>query len=190
MNRFKGIPLLTKSYFQKKKILCTGIAGVGKTYLARAISSLFKTVVYTPHPNEWVNTGALVISTPDFIADFPFWCGFIKRLRGKIELFVMDEMDLLFKTHFDVCKELKDLVINHRHYNLTLLGVSKRPQNVPTQVYGEFEILCLFSVDSPQVIDLLNKYAEGLGDTVAKLGYKSYNFVLKHIGEPVRVVKI
>lgn len=188
--------LMSRAFFQPKKSLLAGISGCGKTFACKAISKLFdRVLVYTPHREEWVETGALVITTPDFIGEFPFWCRMATDMAKKnlIDLFIVDEADLLFKSHFDVSLGLKEIIINHRHYGkagLTLLFVTKRPQNLPTQVYGEFEILMLFSIDSPQVIDLLNKYIEGLGDMVAKLPYRSYQFVLKHIGQPIKVMKI
>lgn len=183
--------IFNRAVFENKKCLNIGLAGTGKTFLAKVISQMFKTVVYTPHPEEWKDTNALIfLVETDYITDFSFWCEQVKRMKGAVELFIIDEMDLLFKSQFDVPDPLKDLIINHRHYNLALLGISKRPQNIPTQVYGEFEIICAFSIDSPQVQDLFNRYEKDLGDLVASLPYKSYKFAFKHIGQPTRVLKV
>ena len=122
----------------------------------------------------------------DFVGDFPFWCAQVKRFTDRhiVDAFIIDDADLLFKTHFDVNPQLQDLVINNRHYGLTLIFVSRRPQDIPTRIYGICEILCLFAIDSPHVIKLLNDYSDGLGDRVRELDPRSHDFIYKHSGLP------
>jgi chromosomal replication initiation ATPase DnaA len=179
---------LSRNYLANKKILIAGIQGSGKTYLARAISRLFPTLVYTPHLDEWRNEKVLAVKTNDFINEFPSWCEFFKV--SKLKLLIADEADLLFRHHFDVSPSVKDLVINHRHYGKTLCFITRRIQDIPAKLYGQFEILCLFTIESPQAIDLLNKYYPNLGEMVKQIPYGSHQFLLKHIGRPPELVMV
>lgn len=193
-----SIHILNRNLWAGNKTLNAGLKGTGKTFLAKNVAKLFKTVVYSPHRDEWIGkkSKALYFKHEDFINDFPFFCAMVKRwaIEGKINMVIVDEADLLFKSHFDVSPQLKDLVINHRHWGkppgLGLIFCTKRPQNLPTQVYGEFENLVLFSVESPQAIELLERYYLGLGDMVRNLDYGSHEFVLKRIGKTPVVMRL
>lgn len=179
--------LLNQEYFSAKKILCAGVQGTGKTVLARYISKFFTCAVYTPHDGEWINDDVMLLKPSDFIKEFPFICTVVKKMAmaNKINCFVIDECDLLIKNFFDISPEFMDLIINHRHFGdgLAIIAVTRRPQDLTEKVYGCFEILCLFTIEAPNVVRLLNNYAEGLGEVVKALPYNSHKFILKHIGE-------
>ena len=196
--------ILSRELWAGNKTLNSGLKGTGKTELAKAIKKLFKTAVYTPHKKEreeWLKLGALVFKPDDYVKDFPFFCRVVIKLayKNKINLFIVDDADMLFKSHFDVEPALKDIMVNQGHMSLegrpknpglALIFCTKRPQNLPTQVYGEFENLCLFFVESPQARELLNRYYEGLGDMVANLDYDSHEFVLKRVGKPPIILRL
>jgi len=175
-----------RRFLQNKKILIAGIQGSGKTYLARQLAKTMLTMVYTPHWGEWLNDKVVLIKTDDFVANFPLWCQIFKT--SKCEMLVVDEADLLFTKHWETNNAVRDLVINHRHYGKSLVFVTRRPQDIPANLYGTFEILCLFSIESPQVIILLNRYYAGLGDMVKNLPYGSHQFVFKQIGGEPKVM--
>lgn len=178
---------ISRSYLANKKILVCGIQGSGKTYLAKWFSRMFQnqTAVYTPHVDEWANEKVVVFMPKDFIAEMPVWISVFKK--SKLRFLVIDEADLLFKHHFDTNEEIRDLVINHRHYQKTLCFITRRPQDIPARLYGTFEILCIFTIDSPQVVELLNRWHENLGEMARNLPYGSYQFILKHIGAEAKV---
>lgn len=181
-----------KINIQNKKVLIAGIQGSGKTYLARHMIRDFKAMAYVANQSDWKNENIILTNPNDFVGEFPFWCKMAKSfaLKRKINLFIADDIDTLFKSHFDTSPELRDIVINHRHYGLTLIFITHRIQDVPAKIYGQFEILCLFSMESPQAIDLMNRYYEGLGDMVRSLPYGSHEFIYKHIGMPPRKMMI
>lgn len=177
---------LKKGDIRNKKILIGGIQGSGKTHLAKYLSKFFKCAVYTPHGAEWRDTKAVLLKPDDFITDFNFFCKFIKlqAIKKKVNCFIIDEADMLFKTHFSSPSAFRDLVINHRHYKLTLIFVTRRLQDIPAKFYGQCEIMCLFQIDNPHTVGILEKYYDGLGKKVRNLGYNSFDFYYRHIGQP------
>jgi len=175
-----------------KAIIIAGIQGTGKTYLVKYLSRFFNAIVYSPYYEEWANEDVAFVKTTDFIKEFPTWCSKFVDLakRNKINLVIIDDADLIFRTHFDVCQSFRELHIKRRHLGsgVALAYVTRRPQDIPTKIYGSCEFWALFSNNSPQVIDLLNKLHNNLGDLVASLNYESYEFLLKEIGkEPVKM---
>lgn len=175
-----------------KAIIIAGIQGTGKTYFVKYLSRFFNSVVYSPYPEEWSNEDVIYVKTVDFIKEFPTWCNKFINLakKNKINLVIIDDADLIFRTHFDVCQSFREMHIKRRHLGqgLALAYVTRRPQDIPTKIYGSCEFWALFSNNSPQVIDLLNKLHSGLGDITSQLDYNSYEFLLKEIGkEPVKM---
>lgn len=152
----------------------------------------FKAIVYTPHAEEWTGENVYLIKPDDFIRDFPNWCRYVKALvlKRKADFFVVDEADLLFRSHFDSCPAFRDLVINHRHYGLGIAAVTRRVQDIPAKFYGMFEFLALFHIEAPQVVELLERYFEGLGRTVFNLNFERHEFALKEIGKAPRVMVV
>ena len=176
----------------KKKMIIAGIQGSGKTFLAKSLSKPYKVMVYTPYFEEWKNEDVILVQHKDFVLDYPFWCSqAIKFSKAKkINLFITDDADILFKHHFDTSQELRQMVIGHKHFNLSLIFVTRRLQDIPTRIYGTMEYFALFTIEEPNTIRKLNEIYEGLGDMTKNLPYQSYQFVLKEIGKKPIVVKV
>lgn len=177
----------------KKRILIAGIHQSGKTYLAKELSRSYKTAVYTPYPEEWKSENVILFNPHDFLNEFPFWCSKAMQLArdNKINLFIVDDADLLFKTHFDVSYEVRQLVISNTHlgkYGLALAFVTRRPQDIPTRIYGICEYMALFTIDSPHAIKLFNDFSEKLGEQVKAIPYGSHQFILKEIGQKPKLM--
>ncbi len=183
---------ISASGLAEKKVLICGVQGSGKTHLARFLVRRFSpytAMVYTPFPDEWEAENVVLARPRDFVAEMPAWVMAFKASR-KLKVLVIDEADLLFRHHFDTNEQIRDLVIGHRHYGKTLIFVTRRPQDIPARLYGTFEYLAIFTIDSPQVIDLLNRWVEGLGDLVRSLPYGSHQFIWRKIGEAPRVAVV
>jgi len=178
-----------KLNLKNKKMLIAGIQGSGKTYLAKWISRNFKTAVYTPHINEWNEESVVIYKSLDFVREAHIFFQLLKNWAktGKIELGIIDEADMIFRGHFDVLpKIMRDVVINHRHYNLALIFITRRPQDLPTRLWSICENLALFQIESPQAIRLYNNIYMDMGEMVRELS--EHYFILKQMGEkPVRV---
>lgn len=177
-----------------KKLLIGGIQGTGKTYLARKLAKNFKCMVYTPHMDEWSKENVYLVRPTDFVSEFPQWCKLAKAYaeKGVIDCFVIDECDLLWKSHFDSSYEFKDVIINHRHFGkkgLAIFAMTRRIQDIPAAYYGTFENMALFFIESPQTTRLLDEYAAELGQKVKGLNYDRHEFILKMLGqEPIIAV--
>lgn len=191
---------LSREFLSNKKICVVGLPEQGKTYLVALIAGLFKCLVYTSHFNKedrdyetWDNLeNAYVIIPKDFISEFTLWCGAAKRMAktNTINCFIIDDADLLFKSHFDTNRQFQSLIINCAHYGLTLIFVSRRPQDLPTKVFEQSEIICAFPIEGTNVIKKFNVIHEGFGDMVKNLTYDSHDFVLKIIGQAPIVQRV
>jgi len=190
---------LNRTYFVCKKILYGGLPGTGKSTAAREVSRHFKCLVYTSkYVKEdrdyllWGQEKVIIPKQPfDFVKAFPLWCVFAKRMAaaGIIDCFIIDDADMLFPdgNWSRTPPQLMDLIINLTHYGLTLMFVSRRPQDLPTKLYEQCEIHFMFNIDAPNVIKKLNEYYEGYGDMVRDLPYGGHQFVFKMIGQPPQV---
>ena len=175
----------------EKKILIAGLTGSGKTEAAKYFGKQFKTVVYTPHRKEWTKENVYIYKG-NFLNDIePFINNRIKWGKKKlIRYVIIDESDLLFSNKSKIGTGFKDFIINHRHYGLGLIMITRRPQNLPTQIYEEFHHMLLFPFESPNVTKKLNNIYDGLGDMVKRLKFDDHKFILKTIGEPPIISKI
>jgi hypothetical protein len=92
---------------------------------------------------------------------------------------------VFFQSHLQNLPVFSELVFRNRHIGkgVTLIAITRRPQNIPTKYYEIFEHLVGFTIESTNVIQKLNEIYPNLGDMVKNLPYKSYQFVWKSIGK-------
>ena len=187
---------MEKEQLTAKKITVLGIQGSGKTYLAKYISQSYKSFVYSPHYKEWDDTKVYayaIDSVKQFITDFPSMCAKIKELAlsGKINMFIIDEADLLFKSNYDINDALNDLVLSHRHYGLALMFITRRPQDIPTKIMETCHFIFAFALEGDNAIKKLNNIRSGFGESVKTLKDNEFKFYIKEIGkEPILSDKI
>lgn len=184
--------LLKASELVQKKILIFGLNGTGKTHLAKYLSRFFKSGVITLNSYEWKEEDVLIFESPN-IETYEFWLNQITQnseLRKNINCVIIDDFDVFFTSHLQNLKAFSDLVFRNRHLGLTVIAITRRPQNIPTKYYEIFEILVGFTIEATNVINKLNEIYQGLGDMVKNLPYKSYKFVWKEIGKPPVILNV
>lgn len=171
---------------QDKKICIFGIQGSGKTELAKHIIRYFqKPMIYEVNP-DMRDTNAYIYRPKSLTVDeLDEFCLKIKKLAkiGKINLFVIDEADIFFRSNFHLMPNINDLIVNHRHYNLALMFISRRPQDIPSKIIESSHHIFVFSIDGVNAVERLNKLHKGFKILLSKLEYEKYNFIHKAIGE-------
>jgi len=169
---------------QNNKIAIFGIQGSGKTYLAKYLIRNFKTLVYEVNP-DYRDTNAYVYQGSKTLQDLNKFCENVKELalKRKINAFLLDEADLFFRSNYDLQPNLNDLVINHRHYNLALFFISRRPQDIPTKIVESCHYIIIFKLEGANAINKFKEIDERILPLLEKLQYKDYRFIVKEIGK-------
>lgn len=181
---------------KQKMLLIAGGHQTGKTYLVKYISRAYRCAVYSPYKEEWNDENVIYCESSDHVAEFPFWCDAIMKMAkaNRINCAIFDDSDLLFRNFMDTSAQLRTLVTGYTHLNqkngMTLIWITKRPQDIPPRIYGLCQVLALFPTESPQAIDMFNRIQEGLGDKVKAIPYGSYQFLLKEIGQEPKLSKV
>lgn len=169
-----------------------GTKGSGKTYKAREIvKDCFKKPVVYRMSNDFDDMD-IGIFKPDNIYEnldtFMTWA--IKQGKKKnIDAIIFDEADKLFPNKKQLSQIMVDLIDMHRHYNLSLVFITRRPQSLHTEIAEVAHFNLFFSIEGDNAFKKLNGIFSGLGDMVKTLIYKSYDFVFKEVGKPPVIVK-
>ena len=177
---------------KEKKIVIAGLTGCGKTYLSKKITKKFKTLVYTPHRYEWQKENVYLYVPKDFYEEFEDIAKKVKKYakEGKITMFMIDEFDLLLQNKSKIPPAFLDLLINHRHYGLSIMLVTRRIQNLPPQVYEECHYMGIFAVQSPNAVKKLNDIDGTMGEQAKALKQEDHKFLWKKQGHPPQIMKV
>lgn len=170
-----------------------GIQGSGKTYFTKKLieSGIFKKpIVYIVNKDDdYQKVSKLYAYEPKNVLNefqgFIIWARKL-ALEGKIDCIVIDEADLFLRYNFEVSTfdELNDLLLNHRHYKVSMVFISRRPQDLPTKIVESCKHTFIFKLEGANALKKFNDIEAGLGDKIKKLDYKSHSFYYKHIGDP------
>ena len=183
--------MLKASELLNRRILIFGLNGTGKTYLAKKLSDYFRAFVITLNPDEWKEKD-VVVGECRIVDDFKFWLDALlnKSIIQKLNLncVILDDFDTYFDSHFESLPSFQNLIFRNRHIHkgVTIIAITRRPQNIPAKYYEVFDILVAFANTSPNVFKKLNEIKEGLGDLVRNLTIESHKFVWYEAGkEPI-----
>lgn len=178
------------------KIQIYGVQGSGKTYFTRALlkSNVFKRpIIYVVNKDDEYSKikKAFAYIPENAIKEFDDFIKFAlkKAKEKKIDCIVIDEADLFFRYSFEVNRinEFNDLVLNHRHYGVSLIVISRRPQDLPTKIVESCKHTFIFKLEGANALKKFEEIEKGLANKIRALDYKSHKFIYKIIGEPSKV---
>jgi hypothetical protein len=190
-----------------QKCVIFGLQGSGKTYFGKRVvrDNNYTVLVYSPHKHDFTMEGNNFIfyNASDFYGAFERFVelaiklGKLKKIHGVL----IDEFDMLFSTNFDIKKAFNDLTLNHRHYNLFILGMSRRPQDIPTKFCESSKYTVSFALQGDNVRKKFNNIYSGMGDMIVGiskfnpitqtseiimpgLSFENHEYIVKEIGKP------
>ena len=179
---------------QNVKTCVFGIQGSGKTYLVEnhLLKSFKHPFVYRVHKEDFTNTkgNVYVYDCKDTSLKELEATAIIIKQYGKaklIDCFVLDEADLFLKSMVAISPAMTDLILNHRHYNLALIFITRRPQSIPTEIVETCENIICFKVEGENVERKLRAIHPDFQTLLPKLDKDKYNFILKELGQPPRI---
>lgn len=170
------------------KITIGGIQGSGKTEYAKHLAKQFKKVFVLTSNFDWENENVYLRRTSNTREELDKFCDAIKRLFeseefDSVDLVIFDDADLLFTSNYDIPKSLKDLHINHRHYKLALMFITRRPQDIPTPIVESSHYNFVFKVEGDNIKKKYNNIDHRIWFLMEQLKYKDYRCVVKPLGE-------
>lgn len=148
-------------------------------------------LVYTPHSHDFLDEpdNFYIYKFKDFREDFEGYCKRLKELckKGVVDCGLIDEFDLIFRHNFDVKQASADVFTSHRHYNISLIGITRRPQDIPTYFFESCKNIISFSIQGENAKRKFDQLYKGMGDLITReLNYEMNspnNFVIKEIGK-------
>jgi hypothetical protein len=177
--------------FKDKKIMIFGIQGSGKTHFAKKVmGQFFNPLVYRVTP-DFDNMGPqgggppTIYKPTDKYLDLDGFLITAERLgqRKKIDAVVIDELDL-FTTEARLERgPLNEWVLMHRHNNCAFIGISRRPQDVPSKIFESAHVIVVFALDAPIVHRKLCDLHPDYELLLPHLSLEKHNFILKEIGK-------
>lgn len=174
------------------KTIVLGLQGAGKTHYAKELVKHhnYTALVYSCHKHDFQGEPDNFIyygyRKGRFIDEFDEFCQIAIKLAqaGEIDVVLIDEFDLIFKSNFDITPAYDDLNANHRHYGLGMIGLTRRQADIPTKTVESALCTVTFCSQGANVQRKFNSAYKGWGDLVTELKYKAYSCVVKYIGMP------
>lgn len=188
------------------KICVFGVQGSGKSFFVENyLMHKFKNpVVYLMHEEDFQSRGnhveAIIPKDSEGNVDTSTltlnkYSKNIKKraINGEVDAFIIDEADLFIPKDFRSLQKYSyfhDIIINHRHYSLSLIFITRRPQELPTMITEQSAHYFIFHIAGKNVKDHLNRIYDNLGDIASlKLKRKEHRFIHLEFGEesPLRI---
>lgn len=181
--------------FKSTKIFIGGIQGSGKTHLAKSkiIPAFNHVIVYAVHPIDFQDVqhaDTKVLIPNDYSMEtLDKTSKTIKEMakKGACDLFILDEADLFLpqdKRTLQKYTNFYDILINHRHYNLATVLISRRPQSLPAEAVEQCEFLFVFAIEGANVFERLKNIDKRYTELLPLLSKDRHNFIFKRIGSP------
>jgi hypothetical protein len=173
------------------KIAICGLQGSGKTFYAiqEVIRNNYKVLVFSPHWHDFETLPNNFYFYEGFStapAEIEKFFIYAKKLcqQGIIDGVFMDEFDMYFQNVFEIGQTATDVFANHRHYNMFMIMITRRPQDIPAKVFESCKFIIAFSLQGENARNKFNGTYKGLGDSILALDYSKYEYYQKEIGKP------
>lgn len=188
------------------KIFIGGIQGSGKTVCAKwLIKNKFKHALgirLSADFDEMKNV-TLVKPTGDLLEQLENMCatlndwgrlyedGKIKKNEIPYDCLVIDEADMIFRSNYDIKKQLTELIAMHRHYGIAIIFITRRLQDIPAKITESCRHRFFYPIEGKNVFKYLSNLHEDLEDMVRNLEYGKFDFVYHELGnKPVHMNKV
>lgn len=172
-----------------QKMIIGGLQGTGKTYYSKKLVNFhgYRVLVYAKHRHDYISEPEnwFIYIPKDFYEEIEDFIGYAIELGKKkqIDGVLIDEFDLIYRNNSDLKRNMNDLILNHRHYNLFMIGVTRRPQDIPQKVLESSKYKVFFAIEGDNVIKKLNASSMGrLGDKVGGLRINDRKAWIKEVG--------
>lgn len=181
------------------KICIFGIQGSGKTFFVEnyLLNKYKNPIVYLMHEHDFQERGnhVEVITPKDDEGNVDTSMKTLNKnskiikeraISGEVDAFIIDEADLFIMKDFRQMQKFSyfhDLIINHRHYGLAMIFITRRPQELPTAITEQSAHYFIFHIAGKNVKDHLNKIYDNLGLIASKLKRKEHRFIHLEFGE-------
>lgn len=173
--------------FKSKKVTIYGTGGSGKTIYAQDLWKRFECPMAYDINNDFKALKNGISYSPRDIQSevIDFVKFFIERKRKKkIDALFFDDCDIYLNEHTTNIPMIRDLIIRHRNlYDVTLVFISKRPQNLPTIITNNANILITFRIEGFNAISRLKDIDVGIWELLPKLNEKQFSYIVKREGE-------
>jgi NhaP-type Na+/H+ and K+/H+ antiporter len=181
------------------KIAILGLQGSGKTYFTKKILQIYKKpVVFQINKDDnYQENKKVLVYQAESQKEFWKFINFVKPIlkeqaiykKIKIDCIVIDEADLFIHNNFlvNANDDFNDLISNHRHYKVSLIFISRRPQDISAKVLESCKHIIIFPLQGANAKKKLEAIYLGMGRMSYKLKYKEYSFIYKKIGEEPKI---
>lgn len=163
-----------------------GATGSGKTYMSIQITKkCFKNPLVYRMTDDFDKIDVFMVAPKNYLDDLePFIHRAIELGQKKvIDAVIFDEADMLFPNNKPLTPIQKEFFDKHRHYGLSVICISRRPQNMNTFITEEAHFTAVLSIEGENALNKFNAVFKGWGDLIRQLEYKSYKYVFKELGK-------
>lgn len=98
--------------------------------------------------------------------------------KKRPEFLCIEELNRIAPNRKTPPESINDCIDEPRHYDIGVIGITRRPSQVNTDFIELSDYLLVFHLSGKNDIKRLNDEADGLGDATKGLGDKDYHFLL------------
>ena len=173
---------------REKKIGIFGVPGSGKTHFAKRLLQSFNSPLIYRVTSDFDNEGenVKIFKPTDIYHDLDLFIRTVKTggSRGKIDCMVIDDFDLFAQRCLELGSPLNEMVLMHRHWGISEIYVSHRPQDIPQKVFENMHHTFVFPLEGELATDKLTKWDARFADLLPYLSMERHNFIHKELMKP------